>query len=226
MKKILLITVILIVLIGLSIGAYLIFIQKPQTDLQPEDKPIPTTETEIKTEVSSVTKELENNQELIFDAKKTIEMNQKAERVIKMGNSTIPLLLEQIANQNWRVRWLAIYSLTRLSADTDKENKEKIKQAFNQVVAKELNFSLKYQMAVWLFGSGEKSTVPIILDCLNSEDPLLLSEPPRSTSRFCLSALQFFTDQTFDNTEKWQNWWGKNKDKLIWSEEQQKYVIK
>lgn len=166
-------------------------------------------------EVSSVVKNFEALTAPALGEEQIAEMGDKAEEVIKLGETAVDPLLLQLSHQNIKVRWLAVYALARLGHEVSKKDKEKIAAAFQKFVAKEESLALKRQAATALVSFGDKEAIPLLIECLSGDEVLLFSEPPKSLDEFCLETLKFYTAQNFDYDQSlWQDWWQKNKEGL------------
>lgn len=209
---------ILIAVILLIIIFYFFFMRKPSPP------PIVDTNTLISNTVNNIKKITDLN------AGDIDQIAEQANEIIDRGNEAVDSLIKQLSDADFKVRWMAIYSLAQMShQDISQENIQKIITAFQTAIPDESNVSLEIQMAALLVSLGQKEQVPAVIDCLNFDEKnfALFAFPPLLLKDFCFETLNYYLDQDFQyDVLKWQNWWSNNQNNISWDQTVQKFIAK
>ncbi|HEX55133.1 MAG: hypothetical protein DRO95_00795 [Candidatus Altiarchaeales archaeon] len=199
---------------------------------QPSEENSPPEETmKPKEKILSIINGFDRNNDSTFD---------RVEEIVEIGEPAVPYLIELLYSNDTYHKWAALYALSRIGHEVDRKKQEEIISHVKNLFD-DKNPTIRQTAAGIAVGLGEKEGIPILIEYLKSDDTRLLSKPRRSLSSYSISVLRYYTRQNFgysiyvpmdereEAIKKWENWWEKNKDSLVWDPniwEYGGYVIK
>jgi len=150
---------------------------------------------------------------------------QTLEKLSALGEIAIPALTKQIDSPISKNRYIAYRAVAILA---DKVSPEKRKELLD-ILKKGLTDSepvLRLTNSLLLLSFGEKDGIPIMITGFDYKDLIMDTEPPIMADSFAQIILNLYTNEVVaDNKLAWQDWWDKNKENIIWDEQQKKFII-
>ena len=165
-----------------------------------------------------------------------LETPNPVDEILKIGPPALPALLDLLEDEDLSVRETSLDVLAYLQNELDKEKQKEIipylKKKFD-----DFDSGVRVVAAATAVNLGEKSGIPVLIDCLRYEEYGILWSD-ESVSGYSNMVLKYRTDQDFGYDEslppeekesaiqKWTQWWETNKDSISWNEEQGKFISK
>jgi hypothetical protein len=148
------------------------------------------------------------------------------EGLVDLGPGAIPQFLELLDDDDPYSKWAALYALSRVSHQADSTTKEQVKEKLQEYYDSDVT-SFRVIAAGAALTLGDKEGIPVLIEGLENQDMLMLTEPPQLICQFSYSTLEHYTQTSYgiicdwDTTDSrtwtgWQSWWNNNKDNLTW----------
>lgn len=162
------------------------------------------------------------------------ETYNRVEEIVDLGPDSIPLLLDLLDEDDIYSKWTAIYCLSRVGYDEDSEVRndiiDELKKEFTNTSP-----SIATMAAGVAVAFGDKSGVPVLIDSLDNQDMLFLTEPPMLVCQYSHDTLSaYFPKHDFGDSCNWETtdedsneevvtWWSANQSSLKWNDKDKTY---
>jgi hypothetical protein len=142
------------------------------------------------------------------------------ERMVAIGDAALSPLSGFTDHESAEMRWGAVMSLGAIGRQLDKGEKT------GPMIAKRLDdpdIWVRVTAAELCASSGFKEGLPALIDAVDSDLQLRLSEPPSPIATQALMALKLYTGQDFLKEAHWRDWWDQNQDSLEWNPDNERF---
>ncbi len=179
------------------------------------------------------------NQKLIKEVVGSFDSNDDStlngvSKISKLGPAAIDDILPLLKEKNVYAQWAGLEVLSATLPIANSAQKEKANAALLPLLESK-TAGARVLSAYLLLYFGEKNAIPVLIDALGETNRLAASEPPAPICTVANEALERYTGQAFGfscqvgkadaaGAKKWQDWWGANKDNLIYDAAQKKFI--
>jgi len=151
----------------------------------------------------------------------------RADELLGLGKSAIPVYLELLRENDTFGRWCALYALSNVAYDLNASERREITDELTPLFTQNPT-SIRMMAGAVATELGDKRGIPVLIGCLNETARFRDSEPPAPICYYANDFLVRFTDVDFGyscNYEgynataqaQWRAWWEANGARLEWN---------
>ena len=149
-----------------------------------------------------------------YDGEPNLSM-QHLDEYVMQGPEVIDEVVPFIDDKDPKNRWLAVYVIGRVS---DGESVQVLEPLLEDDVE-----GVRVSAAGTMANKGVVKTIPVLIESLDSTGTIEWLHPEREIADFALEVLTFYTKQTFQTKQEWQQWWQQQGATLTWNSNEQAY---
>jgi hypothetical protein len=142
------------------------------------------------------------------------------ERMVAIGEAALSELSRFTNHESAEIRWGAVMSLGAIGRQLDTGEKT------GPMIAKcmdDPDIWVRVTAAELCASSGFKEGLSALIDAVDSDLKLRLSEPPSPIATQAIMALKLYTGQDFIEEAHWRDWWDQNQDSLEWNPDNERF---
>ena len=152
---------------------------------------------------------------------------EKAKQLAALGPAAAPTLLRVLEGDDGSKSEAAAYALSRVVFDSDEKTRRAVGAGLKGHFDDENDFVRETSAGVSV-ALGDSSGIPVLIEYLRYEEMNPWTDPPEPYGAYAIAVLKAFTKEDFgydpyapssENEgpiQKWGEWWGDNKDRLVW----------
>ena len=159
----------------------------------------------------------------------------RADELLGLGKSAIPVYLELLRENDTFGRWCALYALSNVAYDLNASERREITDELTPLFTQNPT-SIRMMAGAVATELGDKRGIPVLIGCLNETARFRDSEPPAPICYYANDFLVRFTDVDFNyscnyNTydahaaAEWQGWWQANGGQLEWNDYAKRFGV-
>lgn len=140
---------------------------------------------------------------------------QHLDEYVMQGPEVIDDVVPFIDDKDPKNRWLAVYVIGRVS---DGETVQILEPLLNDDVE-----AVRVCAAGTMANKGVVKAIPVLIESLDSAGLIEWLHPEREIADFALEVLAFYTKQTFQTKQEWQQWWQQEGKNVTWNADEQAF---
>src|SRR3989338_1399281 len=134
---------------------------------------------------------------------------QHLDEYVMQGSEVIYEVTPFIRDKDPKNRWLSVYVIGRVS---DGESVQVLEPLLEDEVE-----AVRVCAAGTMANKGYVKALPVLIESLDSTGLIEWLHPEREIADFSLEVLTFYTKQSFQTKQEWEQWWKQEGGTLRWS---------
>lgn len=149
-----------------------------------------------------------------YDGEPNLSM-QHLDEYVMQGPGVIDEVTPFIRDKDPKNRWLSVYVIGRVS---DGERVQVLATLLEDEVE-----AVRVSAAGTMANKGYVNALPVLIESLDSTGLIEWLHPEREIADFSLEVLTFYTKQSFQTKQEWEQWWQQQGTNLTWNANEQVY---